>query len=238
MQVNGQVRVVAQRPLEDEVGGFSVDGTLVTSPYVIDVIGDPHTLARGGGLPEGPGRPVRGRRRATVEVGELEPLDIECVVGRRSRGSRNPTSPSSLAGGADPQPDRSRRRPHVPRGPEVHRRARVGARPARRGSVRVGITDYAQDALGDIVYVSLPEVGDTVAAGKRAASGVDQVGQRHLRAGHRRGRGPQRRAGRDAGAGQLRPVRRRLAVRDRARPTAPRSTSCWTPRRTRPSLDG
>ncbi len=33
------------------------------------------------------------------------------------------------------------------------------------GSVRVGITDYAQDALGDIVYVSLPEVGDTVQAG-------------------------------------------------------------------------
>ena len=33
------------------------------------------------------------------------------------------------------------------------------------GSVRIGITDYAQDALGDIVYVSLPEVGDTVEAG-------------------------------------------------------------------------
>lgn len=33
------------------------------------------------------------------------------------------------------------------------------------GSVRVGITDYAQDALGDIVYVSLPEVGETVEAG-------------------------------------------------------------------------
>lgn len=33
------------------------------------------------------------------------------------------------------------------------------------GSVRVGITDYAQDALGDIVYVSLPEVGSTVTAG-------------------------------------------------------------------------
>jgi glycine cleavage system H protein len=27
------------------------------------------------------------------------------------------------------------------------------------GSVRVGITDYAQEALGDIVFVSLPEVG-------------------------------------------------------------------------------
>ena len=33
------------------------------------------------------------------------------------------------------------------------------------GSVRVGITDYAQDALGDIVYASLPEVGDEVEAG-------------------------------------------------------------------------
>ncbi|MDQ6526016.1 glycine cleavage system protein GcvH [Nocardioides sp. LHD-245] len=33
------------------------------------------------------------------------------------------------------------------------------------GSVRVGITDYAQDALGDIVYVSLPEVGAAVTAG-------------------------------------------------------------------------
>ena len=33
------------------------------------------------------------------------------------------------------------------------------------GSVRIGITYYAQDALGDIVYVSLPEVGDTLVAG-------------------------------------------------------------------------
>ena len=33
------------------------------------------------------------------------------------------------------------------------------------GSVRIGITHYAQDALGDIVYVSLPEVGTTVQAG-------------------------------------------------------------------------
>jgi glycine cleavage system H protein len=33
------------------------------------------------------------------------------------------------------------------------------------GSVRVGITDYAQDALGDIVYVSLPEVGETIDSG-------------------------------------------------------------------------
>ncbi len=29
----------------------------------------------------------------------------------------------------------------------------------------IGITDYAQDALGDVVYVDLPEVGTELAAG-------------------------------------------------------------------------
>ena len=32
------------------------------------------------------------------------------------------------------------------------------------GTVRVGITDHTQDALGDVVYVDLPSVGDSVAA--------------------------------------------------------------------------
>lgn len=34
------------------------------------------------------------------------------------------------------------------------------------GTVRVGITAYAQQSLGDVVYVSLPAVGDTVTAGQ------------------------------------------------------------------------
>ena len=33
------------------------------------------------------------------------------------------------------------------------------------GVVRVGVTAYAQDAMGDVVYVSLPSVGDTLTAG-------------------------------------------------------------------------
>lgn len=33
------------------------------------------------------------------------------------------------------------------------------------GTVRIGITDYAQDALGDVVYVAIPAVGARVAAG-------------------------------------------------------------------------
>ncbi len=33
------------------------------------------------------------------------------------------------------------------------------------GNLRIGITDFAQDALGDVVFVSLPEVGAEVSAG-------------------------------------------------------------------------
>lgn len=33
------------------------------------------------------------------------------------------------------------------------------------GSVRIGITDFAQDALGDIVFVQLPDVGAEVSGG-------------------------------------------------------------------------
>jgi len=40
------------------------------------------------------------------------------------------------------------------------------AAPQPSGAVRVGITDYAQHALGDIVYVDLPEVGTAGAAGE------------------------------------------------------------------------
>ena len=34
------------------------------------------------------------------------------------------------------------------------------------GRARIGITDYAQDALGDVVFVDVPTVGRTVAAGE------------------------------------------------------------------------
>ncbi len=33
------------------------------------------------------------------------------------------------------------------------------------GNLRIGITDYAQDALGDVVFVALPEVGAAVSEG-------------------------------------------------------------------------
>jgi len=36
------------------------------------------------------------------------------------------------------------------------------------GSVSVGISDHAQEALGDVVFVELPEVGKQLAAGQEA----------------------------------------------------------------------
>ncbi|MDT0092183.1 glycine cleavage system protein GcvH [Listeria marthii] len=38
------------------------------------------------------------------------------------------------------------------------------------GSYVIGITDFAQDQLGDIVFVELPEVGDTVTKGDSIGS--------------------------------------------------------------------
>jgi len=43
------------------------------------------------------------------------------------------------------------------------------ARPNDDGSVTVGISDSAQDQLGDMVFIELPEVGQTVAAGEACA---------------------------------------------------------------------
>ena len=51
-----------------------------------------------------------------------------------------------------------------------HEWARVeGAR------VRVGITDFAQDALGDVVYVDLPEVGAAVEAASQPFGEVEST---------------------------------------------------------------
>jgi len=43
------------------------------------------------------------------------------------------------------------------------------ARIEEDGTVTIGITDYAQDSLGDVVYVECPEVGSTVSLGEQAA---------------------------------------------------------------------
>ena len=48
---------------------------------------------------------------------------------------------------------------------ESHEWARLEA----DGTVTVGISDHAQEALGDVVFVELPDVGKTIAAGDQLA---------------------------------------------------------------------
>ena len=42
-------------------------------------------------------------------------------------------------------------------------------RPAQNGAVEIGITEHAQSALGDLVFVEVPEVGRAVNAGEASA---------------------------------------------------------------------
>lgn len=54
MQINGKVRLVAQSSVQTAPGGLDVDGTLLSSPFVFDAIGDPHTLQGALSLIDGP----------------------------------------------------------------------------------------------------------------------------------------------------------------------------------------
>ena len=84
MQVNGEVRLVAQSAVESAPGGLRIDGTLVTSPYVFDVIGDPHTLSGALNLVDGPIAQFKDAD-AAVNLVERDSLDITSV--------RQPTAP-------------------------------------------------------------------------------------------------------------------------------------------------
>ena len=89
---------------------------------------------------------------------------------------------------------------------------------AEGGQVRIGITDFAQDALGDVVYVQLPTVGTTVAQG-------DTVGEIESTKSVSEVYTPvsgevvavNDDLGEHAGAPERGPLRRRLVLHDRAR---------------------
>ena len=164
IEFNDQYRVVAQSSFDLAVGGIELDGNLLEPPYVIEVIGDPHTLHGGLTFASGP-------------IETLEQYDGRHRGGRGARLDRHRERPRA-------RPTRQRRSRHGPvacpsrptsnRGDTVypedlkytseHEWVRIPGE--AEGSVRIGITHFAQDALGDIVYVSLPEVGEQVTGGE------------------------------------------------------------------------
>lgn len=78
MQVNGEVRVVAQTAIEDVDGGFEVDGELISPPYVIDAIGETNLLAGAITFADGPRLQVEDDG-GSITVDQLDSLTIESV---------------------------------------------------------------------------------------------------------------------------------------------------------------
>lgn len=108
---------------------------------------------------------------------------------------------------------------------------------ASDGTARVGITSFAQNALGDVVYVSLPAVGATVSAGdacgevestKSVSDVYSPLTESSRRSTSRSTRRPNwSTATLMATAGCSKCVRA----------TRRRSHTCWTPRHTRQCWD-
>ncbi len=89
-------------------------------------------------------------------------LDRQCAL---ARGAAGKLQPGSLARGSGQGPTHSMvssvNVPEDLRYTADHEWARLEGE-----HVRIGITDYAQDALGDIVYVQLPGPGTTTVVGQ------------------------------------------------------------------------
>lgn len=79
MEFNDEVRVVASSSFSEVDGVIQLDGVELRSPYVIEVIGDPHTLNAGVTFPSGPIAKLEGDEKATVEIEELDSVDVESV---------------------------------------------------------------------------------------------------------------------------------------------------------------
>lgn len=80
MEFNNKVRLVASSHFEVVDGGIVVDGTRLTSPYVLEAIGEPHTLRTGLEFPSGPIQHLTQDDGADVDPEELDRVDITSTV--------------------------------------------------------------------------------------------------------------------------------------------------------------
>lgn len=79
MEFNGEVRLVASSSFDDVNGVIHLDGVPLTSPYVLEVIGESHTLRTGVVFPSGPVANLREKEMADVAIEVLEVVDVEAV---------------------------------------------------------------------------------------------------------------------------------------------------------------
>jgi uncharacterized protein YlxW (UPF0749 family) len=77
MQINDEVRVVAQTSFEDGTGGLLVDGQLLEAPFTIDVIGPPDGMVSALRFPDGPQDQFEEDDGAELTFEELTNVDVE-----------------------------------------------------------------------------------------------------------------------------------------------------------------
>lgn len=79
MEFNDSIRLGADSHFEDAVGGIELDGQLLESPYVLEVIGDSQLLQTALAFSSGPIETLQTEDGATVDVEELETVEITSV---------------------------------------------------------------------------------------------------------------------------------------------------------------
>jgi uncharacterized protein YlxW (UPF0749 family) len=82
IEINDTARIVAQTYLADDNDGISIDGTVVSQPYIIDVIGHPHTLSEAVEFPGGI-TDIVSTLGGSVEVDERDTVDVTSLAVRR-----------------------------------------------------------------------------------------------------------------------------------------------------------
>jgi uncharacterized protein YlxW (UPF0749 family) len=76
MEINDAVRVVAQTSFESATGGIDVDGRVLKSPFTIDVIGDPESLATALRFPGGFVDDVSSIDEAEVTIKQSQNIQV------------------------------------------------------------------------------------------------------------------------------------------------------------------
>ena len=153
--INGR-RVGAGSAFGEADDRVTIDGITVAAPYTVAAIGPAATLEGGLKIPGGALDVLASLRGVDVDLQRSAKIEVPALanpprfrVGKASLAATHVDSatvnvPEDLKYTSDHEWIRDR----------------------GRNRVKVGITDFAQDALGDVVYVGLPAVGDAVTAGQ------------------------------------------------------------------------
>jgi uncharacterized protein YlxW (UPF0749 family) len=96
IQINGRARVVASTDFTDDPPGIRIDGERLQPPYVIEAIGDSHTLSEAAQFPGGLVSEVTGPQiNGTADVKEVQTLRITALhTPQQHRYARPAASPT------------------------------------------------------------------------------------------------------------------------------------------------